>query len=607
MAKAKGISRETIENVEVLADLGQYGDFFTRLKDTLIGGDIFKNIAEWIVNNTRLRGRQFSFDEHEFQIDIAGSPAQEGCVKKCSQVGLTELAVRIALAWLAISDGRSLIYVLPTSKFAGKFSKSRIDPIISSSPKLKDLVVPAADSSDLKRIGNSFLYINGAADDSQAISVPAEGLLVDERDFCNPAVLSTYDSRSRHARDEKFQRRFSTPTVDGYGIDEDYSMSSKKRYLVKCKHCEKWACPDFARDVVIPGYEDDFLNFDKEDAVNENYRIKDAYIACHHCRRSLDSSLADPARREWVAEFPSRAYVGWWVHPFDLIAYNQTPNILDQRRKYTTMQGYMNFVLGCAYTAKNARMNIELIKKLTAMMEQMQANGTCIGIDVGKTCYVIVGKKIGKVYTIFRMARVRQTMQESLFKQLSGIIDTYKGAAIVIDAGPEFSLVRELKVKYGSKLFPCVYVEDAPKLPNYYEVSKLEKNEGTISAQRTKGFDSLVEEFNKENFILPKSNESEEFKQHIQGMKRVSHENEEGELISRWVKTGPDHYFHSLFYFKLACDLLSEGLNSQEPAGPAMVSGVIIGGKQNGQLPNGVNGGRPESDIRRMMGRFGVR
>src|SRR5690606_10212754 len=126
------------------------------------------------------------------QIEIAGDDSEEGVIKKCSQVGLTELAIRIALAFLCISGNRSLIYVLPTSKFARKFATSRIDPIIAQSPKISEMLVPAADSAEMKRFGNSFLYINGAANQDQAISVPAEGLFVDEYDFCNPTVLSTY-------------------------------------------------------------------------------------------------------------------------------------------------------------------------------------------------------------------------------------------------------------------------------------------------------------------------------------------------------------------------------------------------------------------------------
>lgn len=585
-----------------MAELGQYADFYARMKDSLIGGNIFKNLAEWMVNNTMLKGRKWSFFEHEFQLDIAGDPAQEGCVKKCSQIGLTELAVRMALAWLAISDGRSLIYVLPTSKFAAKFSKSRIDPIISSSPKLKELMVTAADSSDLKRIGDSFLYINGAADATQAISVPAEGLFTDERDFCNPAVLSIYDSRSRHARDEKYQRRWSTPTLDGYGIDEDYSLSSQKRYLVKCRHCETWVCPDFVRDVVIPGYDNDFMTFDKQDVTNAEFHIDDAYIACHNCRRPLDSSLADPSRREWVAQYPDRSYVGWWVHPFDLISHNQTAELLKQRKKYSRMQDYMNFVLGCAHTSANARINQEVLRQMTSLLEQESGSATCIGIDVGKTCHLLVGRKMKGQLAILRMIRIRISSERSLFDQIKEVCRQYQAACICIDAGPDFSLVRDMKAEFGAKLFPVVYVSDQPKIPNYFEISTQEKTKDTISAQRTKGFDSLVEEFNLGHISLPRSAEMEEFKAHLKGMKRIEHEDKDGNIVATWVKDGEDHYFHSLFYLMLACDVLNEGINGDVIPAPAAITGIIIGGGQQG-----IKTAPQVSDIRQMMGRFGVR
>lgn len=596
--KSTEIDTETVESSTYSTNMGPYADFYIRLKDSLIGGDIFKNIADWLCQNTMLGGQKFSFFEHEFQIAIASDPSEEGCIKKCSQVGLTELAIRIALAYLCISGNRSLIYVLPTSKFARKFATSRIDPVIEKSAKISDMLVTAVDGAEMKRFGDSFLYINGAANQDQAISVPAEGLFVDEYDFCDPTVLTTYNSRSRHAK-TPFKRRWSTPTVDGYGIDLEYEESRQSRYLVKCNHCEKWAEPDFERDVHIPGFSEEFDKFDRDDLSNPAYSISSAYIACEHCGRSLDEAMADPKRRQWVEKFPTRAKAGWWVQPFDLISRNSTEKTLRQYSEYHRVQDYYNFVLGRSYTTKNAKFNEALLKKLTRLMEQAAQAGMCVGIDVGKMCYVIIGKKIDNKYHVTQIVKVRLAADNSLTKQLSELIKSVKASKIVIDAGPDFELVNNLKGIFGERLNPCVYVPDNNKISSYYEVSTQEKTEGVVSAQRTKGFDSLVEAANASKFVYPECEETHEFRTHLKGMKRVEITQPNGELAARWQKVGVDHYMHALFYFKLACDMIDSPEATKVIRAPAVISGVT--------LRKGADPFTDGPSMRAIASRFGVR
>lgn len=592
------IHPETVENSTISSQLGTYADFFFRMKDSLFGGDVFKNIADWLCQNTMLGGEKFSFFEHEFQIEIAGDPSEEGVIKKCSQVGLTELAIRMALAYLCILGNRSLIYVLPTSKFARKFTTSRIDPVVEKSPKIRELLVTAADSAEMKRFGDSFLYINGASTQDQAISVPAEGLFVDEFDFGDPAVISSFNSRSRHSK-RVFKRKWSTPTVDGYGIDLEYEESRQSRYAVKCDHCEKWAFPDFVRDVYIPGFSDDFLKFDRDDLNNPAYEISGAYIACEHCGRSLDNACADPKRRRWVAAYPERDKAGWWVQPFDLISRNPTAKVLRQLREYDRVKDFHNFVLGRAYTTENAKFNESLLKKLTKLMLAAEQAGMCVGIDVGKTCYVVVGKKIGAIYHVTQILKVRMKIDLSLTAQLLELINSVKARKVVVDAGPDFELVNNLKAKLGPRCNPCVYIPDVPKASAYYEVSTQDKTLDVVSAQRTKGFDSLVETANASKFLYPECPETHEFRTHLKGMKRVEVMNKDGELQARWQKVGTDHYMHALFYFKLACDILNAPNASDVVAAPAAIVGVQIGSRQQGRVAEG--------STRNLVARYGVR
>ena len=63
-------------------------------------------ISEWIVENTQLRGKPFSFgDGYEFQRQIADDTHPSLKVKKISQVGLTELQLRKSLALVCYYKG----------------------------------------------------------------------------------------------------------------------------------------------------------------------------------------------------------------------------------------------------------------------------------------------------------------------------------------------------------------------------------------------------------------------------------------------------------------------------------------------------------------------
>jgi hypothetical protein len=600
MKKSFEFDAQIIEKHSIAQELGPYADFFIRLKDNLVGGDIFGNIGDWLMENTTLGGKPFSFFEHEFQKEIAADGTPDGVVTKCSQVGLTELAVRISLAYVGISNGRSLIYVLPTSNFAAKFCKSRIDPIVDNSKKLSELLVTAANSASMKRFGDSILYINGAANENQAISVPAQGLFIDEYDRCNQAVLGMYNSRSRHTKGDYFKRKWSTPTAEGYGVDELYAASRQARYVVKCDHCETYQFPDFFRDVVIPGFDDGFENFDKDMLNMSEILWRDAYLACPGCRLPLDRALANPERREWVRAYPDREISGYQVLPFDLIAYNTTASVINQIKDYTRVADYRNMVHGLAYTPPNAKFDSKVVEKLTKIMEDARARGCCVGVDVGKTCYIVIGRKLSGIYHIQKLIRLK-IGDGALTPQFIKLFGDFSLRRMVIDAGPDFELVKNLQDRYQDLVNPCVYVDDDWKITNYYDISKAPKTLNVANAQRTKGFDSLVEAANAGKFLYPKSAEMEEFKQHLNGMVRVEVINEDGELEANWVKKGPDHYLHALFYFKLACDIEYEGATEGVIAAPAGVSGVTVG--------NSVQKTRPvqEGSARALAAMLGVR
>lgn len=568
-----------------------YHDYYTRLADRLNSGEILKDLPNWICRHTKLRGKNFSFKDHEFQLEIARDQSQEIDVQKCSQVGMTELVIRLLLALLVVSQQKTGIYVMPHLNLAKMFTKSRVDPIIDTSPTLKDQRVSGVDSATLKQFGNSFLHIGGAESPRSAISTPAQVLVIDEFDFCNMRVLGMYSSRLRHAMDEMIKRRFSTPTVSNYGISRNVAISNQKRYMCRCEHCGMQQAPDFFLQVVIPGFDRSFEDFEIEDLANENYKVDQAYIACIKCKKPLDRSLANAEMREWVATYPTRSRVGYMVRPFDLIKTNNTPSIINQMSEYKTEQDYINFCHGLPRDTDENKINDKMVQATSVGDWIEEGRGWCLGIDIGKTCHVAVGRKVGHKRVVAHFAKCR-IKDGSLIRQLADVCNRFDFDVIVVDHGPDVEIPAGLQEMFGMDVcHPCVYIKGRKEKPLWHEVKE---DTGYVNVARTKCIDSFVQAVNGGRYVFPRNTEvMEEVRKHLQQMVRIEEEDEEGDLVASWVKsTDQDHFFHSLIYLHVAIELSDNELSGAKSVVPTTISSVLIGGKHIPPKMRDIQGGQ---------------
>ncbi len=96
-----------------------------------------------------------SFKGREYQERILKSEAPTIVVKKCSQVGISELMLMRNLALMDILNGFKIIHTLPTALFAQKVMKTRVDPLLASSPKLQSKLNKNLDNASVKQIGDA--------------------------------------------------------------------------------------------------------------------------------------------------------------------------------------------------------------------------------------------------------------------------------------------------------------------------------------------------------------------------------------------------------------------------------------------------------------------
>ena len=528
-------------------------------------------LPEWLIANTTSPTdptSKWSFEGHEYQIDILKSTAFLQSTLKCSQVGMSELASRKAVALAALRSGVQIIYTLPTGAFAQMFSKTRVDPIIEGSPTLSALIDNETNNTKLKRIGSSFMHFVGTYSASAPISIPASYVISDETDFSNQEILSEFASRMGHQKEsESANIRFSTPTVDGFSISADYEASSQGRYAVKCDECEEWQRPDFLDDVVIPDWSTPVAELTRFDVASMPREIADgAYLSCPNCKADLTTALLDKDKRKWIHKFPERQkrHEGFKVVPYDVPTINPVGRTIRQILDYKKIASWYNFKLGETFSDESTRFELDTIDLNTRVVFGKPVYGAVMGVDVGKKqTWVSIGVPSISIATgdveqldIISLTVLDSTQGAPLGEQILEIAHKNMVVALVCDAAPDFSTAQYLhKTLITGRAFGNYYTQSSTfkKEMTFY---RTDERKGVCLSDRTGSIDDLRSMVNGGNVSFPAGEEMERLKEHLDAVKRItSAEGEDGE--DRWVtrNKADDHWLHSLNYLLLAAQI----------------------------------------------------
>lgn len=538
--------------------------FYNRVKAQSLSGTSLKDMHRWIEQNTSHPKNprvNWNFKNHEFQKDIIDCDARDAVIKKVSQVGLSEVIVRTVLALCEIYNNRTAILTLPTSSFAKKFAKTRIDPVIDNSEMLSEDVSKENNSTELKQIASSFLYIAGTFGEKSAISVPGDFLAHDEVDFSNQDVLSNFASRLGHEDteqgDRKIRRQFSTPTIPKFGISALYEDSSQALYAVKHDRCGQWVMPKFIDDVVLPGFDDSLWAFSREDLTNPKVDPKKAWVKCPGCGKEITvENLATPEKRQWVHAHPQVDQVGFWVQSFDAPTINPPSKTIEQVKEYRNKRDWLNFKVGVEFEdAENSFIEsaVDSHRGEWVRPHDRAADGCVFGLDVGKTSHLLIGKKVGRKIHIIHAERVRQTGRDDLKEILKERMEQYGIAKGVLDAAPDFTTAMTLiDAGYDGQIWACQYVRQQPKALTSYTLDEAEQ---VVKAHRTRTLNEAAKLHNSGRVTWCDSNEIYEIKNNLGNIKKLQRDTAEGEALEYWTKIGPDHYAHALNYLLIAADM----------------------------------------------------
>lgn len=537
-----------------------------------------------------VEGNPFSFDNHEFQREIMRCTSSRLYVRKCSQVGLSEMAVQKLLALCVTLKHKRIIYTMPTQGMAAQFSKDRISGLINQSPYYRSNVLTANDSASQKHIGTCTLYVGGTFGATGAISVPAEVVINDEIDHSNPQVLGMLSSRLRHAsKDERgysgTRIKFSTPTLSDYGIDVDFQRGTQRYYAAECSHCDEWVVPDFLQDFRVPGLDKPIIELDRPDLSNPAYHFQDAWIACPECEGDLWEDLCDPQRRKWIARYPERWEESYHVSPWDAPAYNTPASIIRQFGEYHSTADFYNMVIGLPFSsADNSFLYDEEHKDRVATAElwpfhrgvtPRSGATTVAGLDIGKRCHLIVMAISGDTEYVVWSEVIQNSLESPAAQAVMERFEYFNVVRLVVDAGPDLTLVNQLvDAKPLGVISACQYVRKVSGLDIIAE-----KDDGRIiQADRTKTLDDTMKAHNSAKIRYPRAHVDDIFA-HLKPIKKVRNLDVSGDQVERFESANPeDHFGHALNYARIAKRALGQFHTTQTVSMPPTVGRLRIGG-----------------------------
>jgi phage terminase large subunit GpA-like protein len=333
------------------------------------------------------------------------SEVEEVIFMKSAQVGGTE-ALLNAMGYVIDHVPGPMIIVQPTVDLAKRFSRQRVDPLLTMTPRIARKVAdPKSRDSGNTMLSKDYpggqMVMTGANSAVGLRSMPAQYAFMDEIDGYPIDVdeegspIALVEARQRTFIRKK-RAKVSTPTIAGRSaIEAEYEKSDQRRYYVPCPDCGHMQPLEFKQLIWSK------LELQPEQAVYE----------CRACffRISPHQKTEMLARGEWIPEKPERvgkirgyhlnalyAPVGWMSWGDIAKQFTQVYKDPEKHRVF------INTVLGEVWTAKGEAPAWERLArrresyKVTTVPQD--AVFLTAGVDVQKerVVYEVVGWGRGK-------------------------------------------------------------------------------------------------------------------------------------------------------------------------------------------------------------------
>ena len=471
-------------------------------------------------------GTPFDLRRYPFLFDLFDEEHGDIVIRKGAQLGFTACMVLRTIDMALHTYKRGVLYLMPTRDDVSDFSKSRFDRMMKENPALSGLV-SGTDATNIKRIGETFLYFRGSKGKSGLKSIPVDAVVFDERDEMETsqvrlAMTRLDGSAFRHSVS------LSTATIPDFGVDHDYQLSDQRTWMIRCGGCGAWTC----------------MELDWPDSMTRD-RAGKAYRACKRCRKPISVRGG-----QWVAAHPTgREKRGYWIS--QLCSPTVSPQIiLDEFEDPAhDPREFANSRLGLPWADAEDLLDETTLRAVTTdQPRRRSAQGPCfLGADIGKhDIHYFVGEKREGMLDLVDYGTVPD------FPDLLDVMVRCNVAVAVLDEMAETRKVREFKAAHG-EVWGCWY-SDAQRTGYDWGV-----RERRVAVNRTELLDQSHRIITQKLCTLPRIDDRwPELVKHMTNLARmVTDEAQTGLPKIRWVVRGGrklDHFRHAFAYAVLAAE-----------------------------------------------------
>lgn len=491
------------------------------------------------------------FIRRRWLIDLYSDHSAQIVVKKASQVHITDFM--LCTMFMHAQQGREGIYLLPTDRIAWEFTPRRIDPLIARVPYYTDNCgtqrgTKSQDNKTVKTLFGRAWTICGSNVITNLYEKSLDVILIDELNKCHMRNLE-YARDRVGASEESYWVKISNPTFAGVGIDAEYERSDKKKWNVKCPHCNEWQPLSWFVNVV---QEDDEKKFIPRMLTQLG---DDVAVVCRSCNGILDR-LSDG---EWIAEFPERSISGYEINRIFADG-RRGPRMrelfdafLEVGSDMTRAQRFYNNELGVNYDAAGTFISEQLMSECAGDYTMPSScDGSVAGVDVGAKLHVHISRLVNGVRIKYFIGAVHT------WNELARLVALYNVKKGVIDAAPETHKAKEFVFAHAGWYLATYHPND--KVIDF----KVNHTEKTVQTDRTQSLDISFAQYAEKRVKLPKNWRSLDNGDFVTQMIAVRRVFDEEKKPARYVwKAGDsdnlaDHHRHADNYESIAARLYSD-------------------------------------------------
>jgi len=523
------------------------------------------NCLRWAANRRVMAGDfagTYSARYHPWVKEMHNSKAPFNYSMKGAQLGITEILINLAFYTIDML-GKDVLYVLPTSRNASDFSKSRFNTALKLSPYL-DRIFTDTNSIEIKQAGANTLYIRGSRGDANLKSIPVAVLLLDELDEMSQRAVNLALTRL-DGQLVKSVWGISTPTVPDFGIHKLYKDSTQENFVFKCPCCSRLTRLVWPDCVEIIG-----------DGVHD-LRCKESFLKCKEC----GGKLPQESKPEWLGK--AKWEVGNQNGNTDIRGFT-----ISQLYSFTVNAGelvtahykgfgdeaanveFHNSKLGQPYIGDGAKVSeedVEACIKGHSKEDPRPRGGERIitmGVDQGKWNYVEVTEWFFDRYSSdLNVAATAKVLYETKFNEedwdfLDEMMQEWQVQACVVDADPQIMEARRFARRFPGYVWLCRFRKGVAG--KEISVSDDDNFSPIATVDRSNWFSAALGRFKTNRILLPRD-VSLEYRNHIQvpirtyvreGTVEEKRKRQTDNLVAKYISTGPDHYALARVYSEIA-------------------------------------------------------